>query len=397
MSEPRYKILLVEDNPGDARLIKESLSEAKGDPFELETVGRLATGVERLQGGNIDAVLLDLALPDSHGAETFAAAKSAAAGVPIIILTGQGDELLAVKMVQEGAQDFLAKIDAHGNNLSRAIHYAIGRARAEQQILKLNAELDKRVRERTAQLEESVKELEAFSHTVSHDLRAPIRHIGGFMRILLETDEQRLSEGGRDCVARILSAVQSMTTIVNALLKLAQVGRQSLMLRKTPLGSIVCIVLEDLRSESEGRKVEWRLEELPVAECDRGLMKQVFMNLLSNALKYTRTRETAVITIGQTVVDDRKTIFVRDNGVGFDVKKVDRLFGQFQRLHRQEAFEGTGVGLATVQRIIHRHGGKIWAEASEGNGATFFFTGGLDETKWEAMPATPESFLHMRM
>jgi signal transduction histidine kinase len=386
----RYKILLVEDNPGDARLIQESLSEAKGDPFELETVGRLASGVERLRGGDIDAVLLDLSLPDSHGVETFAAAKSVAAGVPIIILTGQGDDLLAVKMVQEGAQDFLAKIDASGNNLSRAIRYAIGRAKAEQQILKLNGDLERRVRERTAQLEESVKELEAFSYSVSHELRAPIRHIDGFIRILLETDEARLSAGARQCVTRILNAVQSMTTIVDALLKLAQVGRQNLELRKTPLNRVVASVLDELRTEYEGRQVEWRIDELPQAECDRGLMKQVFMNLLSNALKYTRPRAMAVISVGQMVVDDRRVIFVRDNGVGFDAKQIDRLFGQFQRLHRQEAFEGTGVGLATVQRIIQRHGGKIWAEGSEGQGATFFFTGGMDEKLWAKPAVTPE-------
>jgi two-component system, sensor histidine kinase and response regulator len=389
MNELRYKILLVEDNPGDARLIQESLSETVGDPFELETVGRLDSGVERLRGGDIDAVLLDLSLPDSHGAGTFATAKLAAAGVPIIILTGQGDDLLAVKMVQDGAQDFLAKIDASGNNLSRAIRYAIGRAKAEQQILKLNSELEQRVLDRTAQLEDSIRELEAFSHSVSHELRAPIRHIDGFMRILLETDEQRLSEGGRQSATRILNAVQSMTTIVDALLKLARVGWQSLDLRKTPLNHIVKEVVEDLRVEYEGRKVEWRIEELTIAECDRELMKQVFMNLLSNALKYTRPRDTAVISVAQMVIEGRKAIYIRDNGVGFDVKQADRLFGQFQRLHRQEAFEGTGVGLATVQRIIHRHGGKIWAEASEGEGATFFFTGGMDESQWAAETVAP--------
>jgi two-component system sensor histidine kinase/response regulator len=390
MSDSRYKILLVEDNPGDARLIQEALDEVSGEPFDLEIAGRLSTGVERLQSGNIDIVLLDLSLPDSYGLETFATAKAVAAGVPIIILTGQGDDLLAMKMVEGGAQDYISKTDASGNNLSRAIRYAIGRARAEQQVRKLNSELEQKVQDRTVELEATITELEAFSYSVSHDLRAPLRHIDGFMRILMETEEARLSVGARDCVERVLAAVRSMTAIVDALLKLAHLGRQSLELQRTPLGLIVNQVVAELQSEAKGRTIDWRIEALPTAECDRELMKVLFTNLLSNALKYTRTRQDAIITVGAIVVDGLPAVFVRDNGVGFDMKHATKLFGQFQRLHHQEEFEGTGVGLATVQRIVHRLGGKIWAEARVGGGATFYFTGGLDETKWSTSPVTSE-------
>jgi light-regulated signal transduction histidine kinase (bacteriophytochrome) len=169
-----------------------------------------------------------------------------------------------------------------------------------------------------------------------------------------------------------------MTAIIDALLKLARVGRQPLELRRTSLHQLVSQAIEELGAEREGRAVHWQIGDLPFARCDRGLMKQVFTNLLSNALKYTRSRETSTIAIGQTVIDGALAIFVRDNGAGFDMKYADKLFEQFQRLHRQEEFEGTGIGLATVQRIVYRHGGRIWAEASVGEGATFYFTGGLE-------------------
>jgi len=378
MSDHHYKILLVEDNPGDARLVRESLCEARENPFDIEVTDRLGAGVNRLRAGKIDAVLLDLSLPDSQGAATFLTAKAVSAGVPIIVLTGQGDEALAVKLVQDGAQDYVEKAHLGSNNLSRAIRYAIGRAKTEQDIRKLNAELEQRVQQRTAELEASNKELEAFSHSVSHDLRAPLRHIDGFVRILVESEEARFGPPALHCVTRILAGVQSMTAIIDALLKLARVSRQPLELRRTSLNELVSQAIEELGTDRDGRAVHWQIGDLPFAQCDRGLMKQVFTNLLSNALKYTRSRGISTIAIGQTVIDGALAIFVRDNGAGFDMKYADKLFEQFQRLHRHEEFEGTGIGLATVQRIVYRHGGRIWAEASVDEGATFYFTGGLE-------------------
>ena len=385
MSDHHYKILLVEDNPGDARLVRESLCEARENPFDIEVTDRLGAGVNRLRAGKIDAVLLDLSLPDSQGAATFLTAKAVSAGVPIIVLTGHGDEALAVKLVQDGAQDYVEKAHLGSNNLSRAIRYAIGRAKTEQDIRKLNAELEQRVQQRTAELEASNKELEAFSHSVSHDLRAPLRHIDGFVRILVESEEARFGPPALHCVTRILAGVQSMTAIIDALLKLARVSRQPLELRRTSLNELVSQAIEELGTDRDGRAVHWQIGDLPFAQCDRGLMKQVFTNLLSNALKYTRSRGISTIAIGQTVIDGALAIFVRDNGAGFDMKYADKLFEQFQRLHRHEEFEGTGIGLATVQRIVYRHGGRIWAEASVDEGATFYFTGGL-----EARAGTPQ-------
>jgi two-component system sensor histidine kinase/response regulator len=373
MGVKRFTILLVEDNPGDARLIKESLCEVAGDHFDVETADRLANAVERLRGGDIDAVLLDLALPDSHGRDTFERAKSAAPEVPIIVLTGLGDEALAVGMVQEGAQDYLVKVDLSGNVLSRAIRYAIERGNTEQQIRRLNIELEQKVRARTAELEMANQELEAFTYSVSHDLRAPIRHINGFAGVLLDSLDQFDAER-RDCVQGIYRAGLRMAAMTEDLLKLARIGKQPLDLRTTSLRSLVEVVVRELTAEIGVRQIEWQIGKLPAVDCDPGLIKQAFANLIDNAIKYTKRKEIAQIEIGQSTVADALTIFVRDNGEGFDMKHADRLFAPFQRLHHANDFEGTGVGLSTVRRIIDKHGGRIWVESEMGKGTQVFFT-----------------------
>lgn len=247
------------------------------------------------------------------------------------------------------------------------------RWRAEGEVHTLNAELERRVLERTEQLDAVNKELEAFSYSVAHDLRAPLRHINGFSKILQDDYGPALDETGQHYLKSVSDAAKNMGQLVDDLLKMGRIGRQELMRRSTDLNALMGRSLQDLQPECEGRKIDWRIGDLPSLECDPGLMKQVFVNLLSNAVKYTRRRENAVIEVGQVTLDGAPAIFVRDNGAGFDQRYAHKLFGVFQRLHSAEEFEGTGVGLATVQRIVQKHGGRIWAEAEVDKGATFFF------------------------
>jgi len=238
----------------------------------------------------------------------------------------------------------------------------------------VQGELEQRVAQRTAELEGANKELEAFTYSVAHDLRAPLRHIQGFSDALAEDCGPQLAASAQGYLRQIVASTQHMGRLINDLLSLAHVGRQELRLQVTGLNSLVQEVLRDLKPETGDRNIRWQLGDLPFVECDPGLMKQVFYNLLSNAAKYTGPRNPAIIDTGHVSMGGVPVMFVRDNGVGFNMKYADKLFGVFQRLHRREDFEGTGVGLATVQRIIHKHGGRIWAEAEIDKGATFYFS-----------------------
>ncbi|HET6219653.1 MAG TPA: ATP-binding protein [Acidobacteriaceae bacterium] len=233
--------------------------------------------------------------------------------------------------------------------------------------------LEQRVQERTAQLNSANADLEAFSYSVSHDLRAPLRHISSFSQILREECWARMDDNSRHYLERIQDAANNMAQLVEGLLKLGRIGRRELARVVTDLDSLVKDVLVDMQPEFEGRRIDWQIADLPSIECDPALVKQVFTNLLSNAVKYTRAREIAVIEVGRIEEEEVPVFFVRDNGAGFDQRYAGKLFGVFERLHRADEFEGTGVGLSTVQRIVRKHGGEIWAKAEVDKGATFFF------------------------
>lgn len=254
---------------------------------------------------------------------------------------------------------------------------------AEQALERHRAELARY----NSELAAANKELEAFSYSVSHDLRAPLRHIDGFTHILKEEYASTLPPEGVKYLDRVIQSANHMDHLVDDLINLARIGRKELKFQKTDLNEIVGQSIADLSNVVGDRRIDWKLASLPEIDCDPGLLKLVFANLLSNAVKFTRTRDCAVIEVGTSVWNGVASIYVRDNGVGFDPKYADKLFGVFQRLHRQDEFEGTGVGLATVQRIIHRHNGIIWAESQVGKGTTFYFT--LEKSKSPAAAPVP--------
>jgi signal transduction histidine kinase len=248
------------------------------------------------------------------------------------------------------------------------------RWKAEAAVRQLHAELEQRVFQRTAELEAANKELEAFSYSVSHDLRTPLRAIDGFSQAVLEDYGPQLPEEGRRYLQTIRAGAQRMGALIDDLLTFARLNRQELNKRAVDTAQLVRAALDELGCPWPGRQVELRIGDLAASSGDPALLKQVWLNLLSNALKYTRKREKAEIVVGCMKTDGAETFFVRDNGTGFDMRYADKLFGVFQRLHRAEDYEGTGVGLAIVQRIVHRHGGRVWVDAAVDGGATFYFT-----------------------
>jgi signal transduction histidine kinase len=252
--------------------------------------------------------------------------------------------------------------------------YQKQRREAELVIRQLNTELELRVQQRTALLEEANKELEAFSYSVSHDLRAPLRHINGFTELLEKKAADQLDDSSKRYITTIQGAAKHAGILVDDLLSFSRMGRSEMKSTSVNLDGIVAEVRHDFELDTDGREIEWQVAPLPPMPGDAAMLRLVFQNLIGNALKYTKPCKDVVIEIGVEKQERENVFYIRDNGVGFDMRYVDKLFGVFQRLHNKDDFEGTGIGLANVRRIIVRHGGRTWAEGEVGKGATFYFT-----------------------
>jgi len=419
--ELKANILLVDDR-ADKRLAMESIISELGQNIVQATSGRDA--LRHLLSQEFALILLDVNMPGMDGFETalLIRQRKSLENVPIIFISavsntethvsrgyslGAVDYILApiipeilrakvavfvelFKVVEKVRRQADALKAAHSELEDRveqrtkelalanaALKSEIDeRKRAEEDLRQLNVDLEQRVADRTTELRTANKDMEAFTYSIAHDLRAPVRQIHGFSEILSEDFSSLMPLEAQNYVKRIWIKSRDMGQMVDDLLNLFGIAKQQLDYQNVNLNEMVKEVVIGINGETSSRTIQWDIHKLPEICCNYGLTKQVFYNILSNAVKYTRPKKPARIEVGCTRVNHEAVIYVRDNGVGFDMNYADRLFGVFQRLHRADEFEGVGIGLALVAKIIAKHGGRIWAESEIGQGTTFSFTMG---------------------
>ncbi|HEY8540556.1 MAG TPA: ATP-binding protein [Steroidobacteraceae bacterium] len=376
-AELRGRLLIVDDEAQQMKALCDTL-EREGYRTTGYTSAKRA--LEALRPGGFDLLLTDLMMPEMDGIELLEASVKVDPDIVAVMMTGHGTIDTAVKAMRNGALDYILKpfkLSTVLPVIERALE--IRRLRVE------NAALARRERAYIAELEAANRDLEAFSWTVSHDLRAPLRTVNGFCEMFLEDYGKYVPPEGRALLERVVSGAVRMDRMIEDLLRFSRCSRQPLAKRPVELENLVQKVLPDLQAQNAGRTIELRIGKLPRCEADPSLLELALTNLLSNAFKFTRNRSPAVIEVGTTEADGEMVLYVRDNGAGFDMRYASKLFGVFQRLHSQSEFEGTGVGLSIVHRIVERHGGRIWAESEPNKGACFFFT--LPRSKDDAADA----------
>ncbi len=392
---PDYTILIVDDHPTNLGVIFDSLKD-RGFKTLVATDGELA--LQRAEYAHPDLILLDIVMPGIDGFEVCRRLKAdeVTQDIPVIFMTALTGEKDKVKGFEVGGKDYVTKPIQPGELLARvATHLRIreltrnleehaekleetNRALKHshdhlQQEISDRKRAEEEIKKHASLLEAANKELESFSYSVSHDLRAPLRAIVGFSHVLLEDYSDKLDAEGQRVLDIICRNTQKMGRLIDDLLKFSRLGRQAMNFAEIDMEALTHDVVQELETLTPNRQLQFKIETLPSAYGNGASLRQVLINLLSNAIKFTASRDTAVIEIGCQVEANEKIYCVKDNGVGFDMTYVDKLFGVFQRLHSAEEFEGTGIGLALVQRIIHRHGGRVWAEGEVNTGAAFYF------------------------
>lgn len=381
--QPRASILLVDDEPRNLDVLESILDSSD---YLLVRAQNADEALKELIARDFAVIVLDVRMPGTSGIELAQMIKQRrkTRHIPIIFLTAYfNEDEHVLQGYGAGAVDYLSKpcnpailrskvaifVDLYRK--SRALEAEIDERRlAEKRIRELNEQLSHRVTELNA----ANDELEAFSYSVSHDLRAPLRQVAGFVNLLSERTSGLLDSASGEYLSLILNSISRMGRLIDDLLEFSRVARAELRQEQVSLKSLLDQTLQLLQPSIGGRTIRWKIGPLAPVHGDAAALRQVLVNLVDNALKFTRPLPEAEIEIASIPDPDADVIFVRDNGVGFDLRYAGKLFGVFQRMHRQEEFEGTGIGLATVHRIIHRHGGQTWAESSPGKGTTVFFS-----------------------
>jgi signal transduction histidine kinase len=365
------RLLVVDDEVAQMKALCQTL-ECEG--YKPTGFSSARQALAQLRPGQHDLLLTDLMMPELNGIELIRSARAADPDLAGVVMTGHGTIDTAVAAMQVGALDYVLKpfkLNVILTVIARALH--LRRLRIE------NAALQQREREQALELAAAYRDLESFSYSVSHDLRAPLRAVNGFMDIFMEEFGATVPAEGRAHLEQVRAGGQRMDRLIEDLLKFCRFSRAPLTRRRVDLDAIVRRVAGDLQMREPTRSVKVEIGELPAVAGDASLLEQVIVNLISNAFKFTRHQAHATVSIGSHTAPHpdshapERVFFVRDNGAGFNMKYADKLFGVFQRLHSQEQFEGTGVGLSIVQRVLQRHGGRIWAQSEPGHGAAFFF------------------------